>query len=202
MKSKSTRKWKRRIGLLFIFLLLLLTSYEISSELGYNIHYTEGEKIDSLNHVIVYYNGSTGNVFERNTTKDNYNLGLKYQCVEFVKRYYYEHLHHKMPNPSGNAIDFFDKSIKDGKMNAQRGLIQYTNNSISKPKISDLVVLNSTMSNQFGHVAIISNVTDDEVELIQQNCGGRSRVHYDLEFNNGKWFIDNDRILGWLRIKN
>lgn len=28
---------------------------------------------------------------------------------------------------------------------------------------------------------------------------GQSRETYDLEFENKKWKIDNDRILGWLR---
>ena len=54
-------------------------------------NYSPGSKLDSLNGVYVYFNGSMRNVSGRNTTPDGYNLGLKYQCVEFVKRYYYKH---------------------------------------------------------------------------------------------------------------
>ncbi|OCG61857.1 hypothetical protein [Gilliamella sp. GillExp13] len=63
----------------------------------------------------VYYNGSINNVRGRNIAKDGYNLGLKYQCVEFIKRYYYQRFNHKMPNSYGHAKEFFDPSIVDGK---------------------------------------------------------------------------------------
>ena len=141
--------------------------------------YTFGEKIDSLNGVNVYYNGSFSNVKGRHLTKDGYNLGLKYQCVEFVKRYYYEALNHKMPNSYGHAKDFFDSNIKDGERNAQRNLKQFTNPSQSKPRVADLVVYSGTIGNKFGHVSIISKVSDEEIEVIQQNSNqSRSLAPY------------------------
>lgn len=169
--------------------------------INYSTTYKVGQKIDELNGVYVYYNGRVGTITERNTTTDGYNLGLKYQCVEFVKRYYYEHLNHKMPNSYGNAVDFFDKSLKDGQKNKQRNLIQYTNSSRTKPKINDLVVFGGTVSNKYGHVAIISKVTNHKVEIIQQNPGprGPSRVTYKLKFKDKTWTIENDLVLGWLR---
>lgn len=163
--------------------------------------YKIGQAIDSLNGVYVFYNGNVSNVSGRNTTKDNYNLGLKYQCVEFVKRYYYQYLKHKMPNTYGHAKEFFDPALEDGVTNEARNLTQYKNGSKSKPKVSDLVILSATVFNSYGHVAIISNVTDDEVEVIQQNpgIGSSSRAVYDLSFSENKWTIENKRILGWLR---
>lgn len=168
---------------------------------NFNFGLEIGQKVDELNGVSVYYNGGVGNVSERNTTTDGYNLGLKYQCVEFVKRYYYEHLNHKMPNSYDHAKDFFDQSLNDGNKNKLRNLTQYTNSSKAKPKIDDLIVFDGTIFNQYGHVAIISYVTDEEVEIIQQNPGpyGQSRVTYDLEYENERWTIENDRVLGWLR---
>ena len=74
--------------------------------------YHVGDIVDSYNGVPVYYNGDVGHVLERNTTSDGYNLGLKYQCVEFVKRYYYAHFDHKMPDAMGDAKDFFDCEIQ------------------------------------------------------------------------------------------
>ncbi len=160
-----------------------------------------GSPIDSLNGVIVYYNGSIGNVSGRNVTKDGYNLGLKHQCVEFVKRYYYEHLNHKMPNSYGHAKDFFNSAIADGKTNPDRGLIQYANNSSSKPKVNDLVVFDGNPFNKYGHVAIISKVNTSSVEIIQQNVGMSSRATIDLKNKNGKWRLERSDILGWLRKK-
>ncbi len=147
------------------------------------------------------YNGGVGNVSGRRLTDDGYNLGLKYQCVEFVKRYYYEELNHKMPDSYGHAKDFFNSNLKDGEKNKQRNLNQFTNPSKSKPEINDLVVYSGTTMNKYGHVSIISNVTENEIEIIQQNPGpfGKSREKFDLTMENGKWRIKNDRILGWLR---
>lgn len=162
---------------------------------------TVGQKIDSLNGVYVYYNNSIDNVSGRNTTTDGYNLGLKYQCVEFVKRYYYEHLKHKMLNSFGNAKDFFDSNLRDAKYNKKRDLTQYSNPSSSKPKIGDLLIFSGSIFNKYGHVAIISNVKDNEIEIIQQNPGpyGNSREIFPLVNKNGKWEIQYTRIIGWLR---
>lgn len=160
-----------------------------------------GEKTDSLNGVYVFYNGSVGHVKGRNTTADGYNLGLKYQCVEFVKRYYYQHLSHKMPDSYGHAKDFFDTSLADGKINKKRNLIQYRNKSASKPKVNDLLIFTATTFNKYGHVAIISKVTHNRVEIIQQNPGpfSKSRETFLLSNTQGKWEIKEKRILGWLR---
>jgi len=168
---------------------------------NFNTELNVGQQIDSLNGVVVYYNGSVGNVTGRNTTTTGYNLGLKYQCVEFVKRYYYEYLKHEMPDSYGHAKDFFNKTLVDGKYNKQRNLTQYTNPSQTKPKVDDLLIFDGTTFNKYGHVAIVSKVVDDEIEIIQQNPGpnGKSRKTFDIENHNGKWRIKNDRVLGWLR---
>ncbi|MCL2625404.1 MAG: CHAP domain-containing protein [Cystobacterineae bacterium] len=157
-----------------------------------------GEPIDSLNGVVVYYNGPIGNVSGRNLTADNYNLGQKYQCVEFVKRYYYEYYHHKMPDSYGHAKDFFDERLQDGEMNEKRALTQYQNPSQSKPQTGDLLVFGG---GAYGHVAIVSDVREGEIEIIQQNPGilQSSRLNIPLRFQDELWRLDNGRVLGWLR---
>ena len=166
-----------------------------------NAAYRVGERIEGLNGVCVFYNGGVENVSGRNTTKDGYNLGLKYQCVEFVKRYYYEHLQHKMPDSYGHAKDFFDNDLTDGQKNKRRDLTQYTNPSQTKPQIDDLLIFDGTVYNKYGHVAIVSNVTEGKIEIIQQNPGpfAKARETILLDKVNGKWKINNKRILGWLR---
>lgn len=192
---------KKRFLLILGVLILLIIGFFVSKKINLNPNYEFGQKIDSLNGVSVYYNGGVGNVDGRALSKDGYNLGLKYQCVEFVKRYYYEELNHKMPDSYGHAKDFFNSQIKDGEINKQRNLKQYNNSSKSKPKINDLVVYSGTTMNKYGHVSIVSNVTENEIEIIQQNPGpfGSSREKYRLTNDQGKWRIENDRILGWLR---
>ena len=161
----------------------------------------EGKVIDTFNGVNIYYNGGVANIQGRNVTSDGYNLGLKYQCVEFVKRYYYEFYNHQMPNSYGNAKDFFSYSISDGDINADRGLLQFKNPSYVRPKIGDLLIFGATQWNEFGHVAIISNVKNNTIEIAQQNPGSNnpSRKSYSLNSNNGSFSIDSPYVLGWLR---
>ncbi|WP_369993813.1 CHAP domain-containing protein [Winogradskyella sp.] len=194
-------KLKKKVLILFGALIIILIVLFSSKTIVINPKYKVGQKIDSFNGVAVYYNGAVGNVNGRALTDDGYNMGLKYQCVEFVKRYYYEELNHKMTNSYGHAKDFYNSKVKDGRKNEQRNLIQFTNPSSSKPKVNDLVVYSGTAFNKYGHVAIISKVGDEEIEIIQQNPGpiGKSREDYSLVKENGKWKIENDRILGWLR---
>ena len=170
---------------------------------NFNRKYIVGEVIDSFNGVVVYYNGGINHISDRNLSADGYNFGLKYQCVEFVKRYYYERLNHKMPNSYGNAIDFFDKRLIDGQNNNEIGLTQYKNPSNKKPEINDILIYIGNLFNRYGHIAIISDVKENEIEIIQQNPGPftRSRENILIEYKNGLWNIKKLRIIGWLRME-
>lgn len=160
-----------------------------------------GDAVDSLHGVKVYYNGSVGNVEGRNVSEDGYNIGLKYQCVEFVKRYYFEYYEHKMPNSYGHAKDFYNTQLADGAFNPDRNLVQYKNPSKTKPKVGDLLIFDGNIWNKYGHVAIVSKVEHDNIEIIQQNPGpnASSRINISLKNNHALWEIGNDEVLGWLR---
>lgn len=119
-------------------------------------------------------------------------------CI-LVKRYYLEHYDHRMPNSYGNAKDFFDNTLVDGALNADRGLMQFTNPSSTRPREGDLVVYDAWAGNAFGHVAIISGINNGEVEVIQQNTRN-TRHTFDLDHTDGRWRIENKRIAGWLRM--
>lgn len=190
------------IRITVVIALLCFPSYWATTHINFNPSHQVGEVIDEFNRVKVYYNGGVSNVTERNLTPDGYNIGLKYQCVEFVKRYYYEFYHHKMPESRGNAKDFFDPNIQSGQINPARGLLQFTNGT-EKPQIGDLVIFKGHLLNRYGHVAIISNITNTTIEIIQQNPGPftHSRVTYPLSVNqNNQWTIQSSRILGFLRM--
>jgi surface antigen len=200
VKSKSVRKLKTKHSryLLYGLILLGLTGIIVYTISNKKTTFVVGQPIDSLNGVRVYYNGRSNMASRRNLTTDNYNLGIKYQCVEFVKRYYYEHLNHKMTNSYGDAKDFFDSKIQDGEINTARNLVQYRNPGSTKPEVDDILVLGGTTHHKYGHVAIISKVKWFRIEVIQQNKG-KTRQSYLLIKIRGKWFIINRRILGWLR---
>jgi surface antigen len=159
-----------------------------------------GEKLDDLNGIIIYSNGiDYSQSHGKHYHSDGYYFGHKWQCVEFVKRYYYLHLHHKMPNLYGHAISYFNPTIKHGQLNKERNLIQYQNGKNEVPKINDLMVFRYT---QYGHVAIVSKVEKDKIEIAQQNTGSKTRTTLDLTFENGKYFVGDERTLGWLRKSN
>lgn len=193
-------KIRRATYVIFTLFILSFAGFWFIKKFNFSRSYSVGQKIDSLNGVIVFHNGGVDNVSGRNTAADGYNFGLKYQCVEFVKRYYYEHLNHKMPDSYGHAKDFFANSLADGEINLKRNLIQYRNPGLTKPKVDGLLIFDGSMFNQYGHVAIISKVTDMEIEIVQQNPGplGKSRETIALENTNGTWVIKNKRVLGWL----
>lgn len=189
------------------FLVLLIISLLIGAVLyvGHrkNIRYIPffaqiGQPIDSFNGVDVYYNGFGDGGSGITSAPCGYRIGKKYQCVEFVKRYYYFHYNHKMTNPWGHAKDFFNPRVKDGKLNTERGLLQFTNGSASKPEPGDLLVYNN---GKYGHVAIVVKVNRNHIVLIHQNPGvlRPSRIRHKLSFKEGVWSIEQKNLMGWLR---
>lgn len=192
----------KKVALVVLLIVTMLTAWWLvrdgSSPLA-RIERKAGDAIDSLHGVTVYYNGSMEATHGRNMV-DGYNVGLKYQCVEFVKRYYLQRYDHRMPDSFGHAKDFFDPRAQDGGLNKRRGLLQFANASAAKPEIGDLIVLDGWAGNPYGHVAIISKVNDGEVEVVQQNCAS-TRDTYGLDLIDGRWRVDNKRVLGWLRAR-
>ena len=199
---KFTRPSQRRFAVsLFAAIAVLTLAWQAATRINWNSRHRVGEEIDRLNGVAVFYNGGVAHSSGRHLAPDGYNLGLKYQCVEFVKRYYYERLHHPMPDAYGHAKSFFAPDLPDGATNQQRGLLQFTNGSATQPRPDDSLVFGPSLLNRFGHVAIISVVTDSEVEIVQQNPGPfrPSRETILLRHENGRWRLENPRVLGWLR---
>lgn len=197
-------KHKKKVIALIVCLTLAGAGYKAVTRFNLNPSHTVGEIIDDFNGVNVYFNGGVNHVSERHLAADGYNLGLKYQCVEFVKRYYYQVFNHKMPDSYGHAKDFFDTSLTSGALNQRRNLYQYQNGSGVLPAVGDLVVYKASLLNRYGHVAIVSEVNESQhyIEIIQQNAGpfSASRERYPLVKTLSLWRVDNTRILGWLSL--
>ena len=192
---------KKIIGVAVLLAVVLLAFYWVVTHFNLNTKIGRGEVTDSINGVYVYHNGGVNQSSGRNLVK-GYNVGIKYQCVEFVKRYYLQFYHHKMPDAYGHAKDFFDKTLPNGRLNAKRGLIQYRNGEGVQPQTGDLLVFGPSLLNPYGHVAIVSKADHNQVEIIQQNSGpwGKSREEMNLTHIKTGWKIENERVLGWLRM--
>lgn len=182
--------------------LLALALHAAATRINPNDEHGVGDQLDELNGVAIYFNGGVNTTQGRNLSADGYNLGLRYQCVEFVKRYYFQRFAHRMPDSYGHAKDFFDPALADGAWNARRGLLQFSNGSAAQPQPDDLLVFSPWLFNRYGHVAIIAAVDAAALQIAQQNPGpyGSSREVLPLAYRGDKWFIEHPRVLGWLRL--
>lgn len=198
----TTRKRLLIAGSVLLIPACLLAVYAAATRLNPNLDREVGEKIDELNGVAIYYNGGVNMTRGRNLSVDGYNLGIRHQCVEFVKRYYFERHGHRMPDTFGHARDFFRRDVDDGAINAQRAMLQFSNGSNTMPEPADLLVFKPWLFNPYGHVAIVSSVDGALMEIAQQNPGpfGSSRETIPVSFKHGKWFVEHPRVLGWLRL--
>lgn len=180
---------------------LAIVGYRVVTYTNLNPGQEVGAVVDEFNGVKVYYNGGVNNSEGRALSRDGYNLGIKYQCVEFVKRYYFERFNHRMPDAFGNAKDFFDANTAQGALNPKRALVQYRNAGSEKPQVDDLIVFPPTLFNPYGHVAIVAAVSEREVEIVQQNPGpfSGSRARFALEAVDARWTVAGSA-LGWLRV--
>jgi len=168
-----------------------------------SFNFEVGQVLDKYYDVPVYYNGHNfRNVNGRNVTPDGYNLGLKYQCVEYVKRFYYDVYDHKMPNSYGHAKELFDTTLGDVAFNESRGLMQYRNTRYEKPQEGDILVYGQSPNNPFGHTGIICEVGQNHVTLIQQNFGTKTRQQLNLAQFQGIYTVADYDVLGWLRYPN
>jgi surface antigen len=174
----------------------------IFASLSYNFdfpfqYYKIGEEVDSFNGVSVYYNGTSAGIHGVHYTSDGYDLGIKWQCVEFVRRYYLEVYGHKMPSDFGNAVDYYDESVPHGECNYSRGLIQFKNNGVSTPSSGDIIVFDGG----YGHVAIVTSANIRTIQFIQQNVNKKSRGEIIIcKSIQELQFQSDSSDLGWLRI--
>ena len=159
-----------------------------------------GEQIGSYNNIPVYYNDGFNSCSDRNWSEDgSYSYGMKWQCVEFIRRYYYDALNHKMPNRWGNAADYFRLQIPSGELNTERNLIQYHNGD-TKPQVNDILVWGAG-SGGYGHVAVVTAVVTDGIKVIGQNTGKYCNTFIKVKEKDGKYVIDKGYCDGILRIK-
>lgn len=185
----ASRKWKR------VLFGVALAALGAGVFLWWNDR-RAGVVVDSYKGVAVYDNGPlVSKSHGRNYSASGYYYGQKWQCVEFVKRFYDVAKGHQMPDVWGHAKDFFDPMVAQGGVNARRGLVQFQNGGDVAPAVDDLVVFDGV----YGHVAIVSRVDSNVVEVVQQNIYGRPRALLEVTETNGEFVVRPKNVLGWLR---
>ena len=154
-----------------------------------------GPALGNLNGVDVYSNGfPTNNSEDENNDAGTY-TGIRWQCVEFVNRYYWQTYGVDInQQPRTNANGYYTNAI-------QKGLISYEN-GLEPPQPGDIIV---SEGGGYGHVAIVRIVLASYITVTQQNyCENKGDLEFTLSrdgnkigsFGGGKSYP----IKGWLRL--
>ncbi len=157
-----------------------------------------GAVVGEYNGVTAYSNGGNCYYSQDNNIVDGYNCGMKWQCVEYVNRYYFIVYGLQIRNQGGNANQYYDTA-------ENRGLIPYKNGeAISPPQPGDILCSNGK---PWGHVAIVRRVTDSEVHVIHQNWANTKDDNDKtlmLTVSDGKYKVSHFGtgypVQGWLRV--
>ena len=155
-----------------------------------------GSYVGSFNGVDAYSNGTTNTASYEYNNAEGINTGMKWQCVEYVNRYYYNiyDIDLKSTGIYGNANHYYDNASK-------AGLNAYPNDGEVAPKEGDILCSNG---GSYGHVAIVRNVTSSSIDVIHQNWSNTSSDNSKTLSRSGNYvyaFSSGYPVKGWLRLK-
>ena len=184
------------LALLCISLPLLLTTSCLQSPNNSTI----GTPVDSLNAVTVYFSQAPGDPDFEGLSPELQDLALSLSSTEFVKRYYKSVFGVEFPDSLRRGVDFYDPDIPDGEVNPKTGLIQYTRPSIAPPRKNDIMVFNDARYNPGGHLAIVAEVSRQEIVIVQQSPDPLSKTREPLRYyiRRKKWYVQHPHAAAWL----
>ncbi|MBV6513941.1 MAG: hypothetical protein FMNOHCHN_03524 [Ignavibacteriaceae bacterium] len=154
-----------------------------------------GTEVGEYNGVKAYSNGSTSYVSDSYNTYNGTNTGMKWQCVEYVNRYYAAVYSMNIRIIGHDAEDYYPNA-------AARGLVQKPNGGTLAPQPGDILCSDG---GQWGHIAIIREVGNGFIKVIQQNWSNNSNdnsktLNYSVQNGNHtiSGFSTSYPIQGWL----
>ena len=134
-------------------------------------------------------------------------MGFKWQCVEFARRWLLMRKSCIFP-PIPCAADMWSEltyveRVTDGK---KFPLKHYPNGSHHEPKHDSLLIYPRGKELPFGHVAIVTEVINNNVRIAEQNFIYHSwsdnyAREIPVQIENGNYLLkDEDDIVGWIEI--
>jgi hypothetical protein len=131
--------------------------------------------------------------------------GVKWECVEYVRRFYLSALNLNV-TWSGHGWEWFSKAseidYKDGNT-LKEGFDSFANDAQSRPPaVGDILGYSTLVGGGFGHVAIIKRVRPTYIVTAQQNWINESSDlsrKLPLTNINGKYKVGETAVTGWLR---
>lgn len=151
-------------------------------------------QVGTFNNVVAYSNGTVGNASSVYNTASGINTGMKWQCVEYVNRYYYSvyGLDLKSTGIYGNANHYYSNA-------ALAGLNAYPNSGTTAPQVGDIICSNG---GTYGHIAIIREVGTTYIKVIHQNWSNDTNDDSKTLTRSGNTIGDFNStypVVGWLR---
>ncbi len=130
--------------------------------------------------------------------------GYKWQCVEFIKRFHGTNNGPNRWNPNNDwaALHYAYKYYGGA---AKLGLDSFPNGGTIKPKPDDIIVFDQAKSigDIYGHIAIVTNVTETSVTIVEQNSSGTGYTTLSVDTTKPGYYV-NDMgkypVLGWLHV--
>ena len=122
--------------------------------------------------------------------------GLAYECVELAQRWAAVRYAEQPIWPVAYAYQMWSVAP-----HLRTPWQQLPNGGAAPPQFGDLIVYSSTPGDPAGHVAVVSGVARDHVDVVEQNVGlsnptGRARLPLSGTTLPDRW---GSHVLGWLR---
>jgi len=155
---------------------------------------TFGTYVGSFNGVNAYSNRVKDYISNQDNFYNGVNTGMKWQCTEYVQRYYLQIYDINIkPDYLGPVTNFY-------YLGSAGGLLAYPNGGSVAPQVGD-IICSGTGENR-GHVAIVREVGPNYINVIQQNWNNSSLDNSETLSRNGNRvdpFNLSYPIIGWLR---
>jgi len=130
-------------------------------------------------------------------------IGVDGQCVALVRLYIADVLGLTQPEKVVGAIDFIKENRKIQNDNFE--IIKNQNPSAYRDisQVGDICVISATKNNQYGHIGVITEISDSSVILFDQDGCRNEKLHSDgCPMEGCKFSVwPTSRIVGLLRAK-
>lgn len=135
----------------------------------------------------------------------NVNTGLRWECVEYMRRFYLSALNLHITS-LGHGRDWFGLAPDIVYMDSTTrrvGFDRFDDNTVTRPPAAgDILAYNNSVGNGFGHVAIIKRVRPGYILTAQQNWSNESSDldrRLTLSSEGNRYNVGEAGVQGWLR---
>jgi hypothetical protein len=173
-------KWIRLIVMTLVFFPMMIIPYSVLAGCGG----TYGSNLETYEGVTAISNGDCAGTDSGD-----------YQCVDYIKRFYKSRF--------GVEIGSIVVARRMYDLASANALHGYPNGGDVPPRPRDILVFDH--SNGIGHVAIITNVTNNAIYIIEQNWSSSTAVNngigLPMQVSNGKYTVNSRggySVRGWV----